>query len=74
MGEWIAIEEWQRCLDMVRPGIVFEIRNADGNSMFTPCVTPIPPMPFDWTSAPVEFRAVVEPPPQHSTPIPPPKG
>ena len=27
MGEWIAIEQWERCVEMARPGIVFEIRN-----------------------------------------------
>ena len=74
MGEWIDIEQWQRCVEMTRPAIVFELRNADGNSMLTPCVTVLPPMPWDWKSPPTEFRAVVETPPQHSTPIPPPKG
>lgn len=74
MGEWLAIAEWERCLDMVRPGIVFELRNADGLSMFTPCVTPLPAPPFDWASPAVEFRAVVEPPPQHSSPLPEPAG
>ena len=38
MSEWIAIEQWQRCLEMTRPGIVFEMRNAEGLSLFTPCV------------------------------------
>jgi hypothetical protein len=60
MGEWIAIAQWEQCREMARPGIVFEIRNGDGNSMFTPCVVPLPPAPFDWKSPPVEFRAVRE--------------
>jgi hypothetical protein len=74
MSEWIAIEQWQRCLEMTRPGIVFEMRNAEGLSLFTPCVSYVPQQPFDWTSPPTEFRAVIELTPQHSTPIPPPKG
>ena len=74
MSEWLAIAEWQRCVEMARPGIVFEIRNAEGNSLFTPCVTPLPAMPFDWKGPPVEFRPVPESAPLHSTPIPPPKG
>jgi hypothetical protein len=74
MSEWLAIEEWERCLEMARPGIVFEIRNAEGLSLFTPCQVSLPDMPFDWSSGPVAFRAVVEPEPHHSTPIPPPKG
>lgn len=74
MSEWIAIAQWEQCVDMARPGIVFEIRNGDGNSLFTPCVTPLPAMPFDWKSPPVAFRAVVEAPPVHSGPLPAPKG
>ena len=74
MSEWLAIAEWQRCVEMARPGIIFEIRNAEGNSLFTPCVTPLPAAPFDWKSPPLEWRAVPEPVPQHSSPLPPPKG
>jgi hypothetical protein len=74
MGEWIAIAQWERCVEMAKPGIVFEMRNAEGLSLFTPCVPAVPAKPFDWTSPPLEFRAVVEPAPQHSTPMPPPKG
>jgi hypothetical protein len=74
MGEWMAIAEWQRCLEMARPGIVFEMRNAAGQSLFTPCVPVVPSTPFDWTSPPLKFRAVREAPPEHSAPIPPPKG
>ena len=73
MGEWIAIAQWQECERMARPGIVFEISNAEGQSLFTPCVVPLPPMPFDWKSAPVRFRAVAEAPAEHSAPIPAPK-
>ncbi len=74
MSEWLAIAEWERCVEMARPGIVFEIRNPEGLSLFTPCVTPLPAMPLDWKLPPVEFRAVAETPPEHSTPIPEPKG
>jgi hypothetical protein len=74
MVEWIAIEQWQRCVEMAKPGIVFEMRNAEGLSLFTPCVSSVPAKPFDWASPPKEFRAVVEPAPQHSAPLPPPKG
>jgi len=74
MSEWIAIAQWQDCEKMMRPGIIFEIRNEEGQSMFTPCVLPLPAMPFDWKSPPVQFRAVAQPKPEHSTPMPPPKG
>ena len=74
MAGWIAIDQWKDCVRMERPGIIFEIRNAEGQSLFTKCVVPMPPMPWDWKSPPVKFRAVPEPKPQHSTPIPPPKS
>jgi hypothetical protein len=70
MGEWISIEQWQECLKLARPGIIFEISNAEGKSMFTPCVVPLPPVPFNWKSAPARFRAIPEPAPQHSSPLP----
>lgn len=74
MNEWIAIAEWDRCRELTRPGIIFEIRNADGLSLFTPCVIPLPTPPFDWTSPPLEFRPVEEPLPQRSEPLPEPTG
>ena len=74
MGEWLAIEQWERCVEMARPGIVFELRNADGLSLFTPCVSSLPDPPFDWASPAIEFRAVPEEPPRHSTPLPEPRG
>jgi hypothetical protein len=73
MSDWMDIDQWQRCSDMARPGIVFEIRNAEGLSMITPCTAVVPAPPFDWKSAPVRFRAIVEPTPRHSTPMPTPK-
>ena len=73
MSEWMDIELWARCAEMSRPGFVFEIRNKDGQSLFTPCQTSLPTTPFDWTSGPLQFRQVPELPPEHSDPIPPPK-
>jgi hypothetical protein len=70
MGEWMAIALWHHCAQMAKPGIVFELRNAEGRSLLTPCVQPLPPAPFDWTSPAREFRAVPEPKPERSSPIP----
>jgi len=73
MSEWIAISQWQECTKLARPGIIFELRNAEGQSMFTPCVVPVPATPFDWKSPAVEFRPIPQPKPQHSSPMPAPK-
>lgn len=73
MSEWMDIVQWTDCSKFARPGIIFEIRNAEGQSLLTPCVTPLPQMPFDWKSPPLMFRAISEPEPRHSTPIPEPK-
>jgi hypothetical protein len=73
MVEWISIEQWAECASMERPGIVFEIRNGQGQSLFAECSRDLPKMPFDWTAPPVEFRPVAEPPARHSLPIPEPK-
>jgi hypothetical protein len=70
MGEWISIEEWPDCVRLERPGIVFEIRNRDGQTLLTPCVVPLPDMPFDWTSPAESFRSVSEAPAVHSEPLP----
>ena len=74
MSEWMAISQWHECERLVRPGILFEIQNAEGLSLFTPCTTTVPPMPFDWKSPPLRFRAVLQERPRHSDPIPEPKG
>ena len=58
MGEWMAIAQWHECEKMARPGIIFELRNSEGQSLFTPCVAQLPPTPFDWKSPPVMFRAI----------------
>jgi hypothetical protein len=73
MSEWIAIAQWHECQKLARPGIVFEFKNADGQTMLSPCVAQVPAKPFDWKSAPVMFRAVAAEPPRHSEPMPPPK-
>jgi hypothetical protein len=70
MGEWVSTADWSQCAQMARPGIVFEIRNKDGQSLFTRCTVTLPEAPFDWKSPPAQFRAVVEQPPQHSGPMP----
>jgi hypothetical protein len=70
MSEWIEIERWPECVHLARPGVVFEIRNGDNQSLFTPCVVPLPPVPFDWKSPPLRFRSIPEPLPRHSDPIP----
>jgi hypothetical protein len=74
MDEWLAIAQWHECQKLARPGIIFELRNAEGQSLFTPCVAEVPAAPFDWKSAPVMFRAVAAPKPEHSEPMPPPTG
>ena len=70
MVDWIPIDQWVQCVELERPGIVFEIRNAEGLSLFTPCVTPLPEMPFDWKQPALEFRPVPQPPAEHSSPLP----
>jgi hypothetical protein len=58
---------------MTRPGIVFELKNAEGLTLLTPCVATVPATPYGWKSPPVMFRAVQAPKPRHSEPMPPPK-
>jgi hypothetical protein len=71
MTEWMAIEKWSDCKHMIRPGWVFEIQNAAGQTLFADCGSVLT-VPFDWSSAPIRFRAVPQPPPVRSAPIPPP--
>jgi hypothetical protein len=73
VGEWMAIAQWHECERLKRPGIIFEIQNAEGLSLFAPCTQTMPPAPLGWKSPPVRFRAVVQERPRHSEPIPPPK-
>lgn len=70
MMDWIPIDQWVDCAKMERPGIVFEVRNATGQTLRTACVPDMPQAPFDWTAPPIEFRPVPERPPQHSAPLP----
>ena len=72
MTDWIDIDQWSRCAEMARPGHVFEVTNAEGKRMFTPCVVPLQ-TPWDWRSPPLRFRLAPEPKPEHSSPIPPPR-
>ena len=73
MGEWTDFQQWKDCTRLERPGMVFEVINADGQSLLTPCVEKLN-LPWDWKSAPVRFRVVAAPKPRHSTPIPPPSA
>lgn len=72
MSDWISIENWARCQEMARPGVYFELRNAEGQSLFSLCQPSVPAAPFDWRSPPIAFRAVPEPVARPSAPIPPP--
>lgn len=72
MGDWKPIADWAQCAEMAKPGIIFELRNADGQSMYSSCETIVPALPVGWKSPPKEFRPVRQPPPQHSSPMPPP--
>jgi hypothetical protein len=74
ISDWMTIDQWQRCVEMAKPGIIFEIRNADGQSLFTPCTSTLPAVPFDWKTPATAFRAVDEPAPLRSGPLPPPRG
>ena len=69
MSEWIDIQRWAECVGMERPGMVFEVVNADLQSLLTHCEIPLE-TPFDWRSPPLKFRVVVEPAPRHSEPLP----
>lgn len=74
MEGWLEIARWAECERLARPGIVFEVQNAAGQSLLTRCVVPLPDMPHDWKGPPLRFRAVEESVPRHSEPIPPPRG
>ena len=57
-GDWISFDQWPRCQEMERPGIVSEIRNAEAQLLTTRCVVPRPEFSFDGKPQPLEFRAV----------------
>jgi hypothetical protein len=73
VSEWVDFDRWKDCQQLERPGFVFEIRNAEGQSLFTGCEVPLR-LPSSWKSAPVRFRLVEAPRPRHSTPIPKPRS
>lgn len=70
MVDWIPIDQWVECVSMARSGIVFEIRNANGQTLLTACVPEVPKAPFDWAGPAIEFRVVPERPARHSEPLP----
>jgi len=72
MSDWIDFGQWQDCAQMERPGSIFEVRNAEGQSILTTCSDPLQ-LPHDWRSSPVQFRLVEAPKPRHSNPIPQPQ-
>jgi len=73
VSEWVDFDRWKDCQQLELPGFVFEIRNAEGQSLFTGCEVPLR-LPSSWKSAPVRFRLVEAPRPRHSTPIPKPRS
>jgi hypothetical protein len=74
MEGWLEIARWAECERMARPGIVFEVQNAAGQSLLTRCIVPLPAVPHDWSGPPQRFRAVEEAPARRSTPMPLPRG
>ena len=74
MSEWLAIAQWHDCEKLTRPGIVFELKNAEGQTMLSPCVAQVPAHLSTGNRPPVMFRAVEAPKPRHSEPMPPPTG
>jgi len=73
MGEWIDFDRWHECVEMERPGIIFEVSNQADLRLFTRCVVPLE-VPFDWESRPVRFRVVPAPLPRRSDPLPEPNS
>jgi hypothetical protein len=72
MSDWISYDRWPECSRLERPGFVFEVKNAEGQSLFTACTVPLQ-LPFDWKSPPLHFRLVAAPPERRSSPIPSPE-
>ena len=70
MVDWIPIDQWVECARLERPGIVFEVRNAQGQTLLMACTPDKPQAPFDWAGPPLEFRPVPEAPAKHSSPLP----
>jgi len=70
MSEWMTISQWHECKTMAQPGIAFELKNAEGQTLLAECTAQVPPTPLGWRSPPILFRTVRLPKPQHSTPMP----
>jgi hypothetical protein len=68
--EWMSIAQWAECRNLQEPDMVFEIRNAYGQSLFSVCTPMFPEAPTDWLGPPIEFRLVSEVLPRHSSPLP----
>jgi hypothetical protein len=69
MSDWIPYANWQECVRLEKPGLIFEVVNGEGQSLFTTCSVPLQ-LPFDWKSQPVRFRLVAAPPVRRSSPLP----
>ncbi|MBX9741707.1 MAG: hypothetical protein K2X62_16655 [Beijerinckiaceae bacterium] len=72
MTDWVSFDQWANCSGMEKPGYVFEVANAEGKTLLTPC-DPKLQKPWDWASGPVRFRLVPQGKPRRSDPIPPPQ-
>jgi hypothetical protein len=70
MDAWLPMDRWPECRALEKPGIVFEVQNADGDSMVLACELPFPGAPWDWRSPPIRFRAIGLPKPRPTSPIP----
>jgi hypothetical protein len=69
MGDWMPIDKWEECVRMARPNEVFEVMNAAGESVLTPCIIPFA-APVEWKHPPQRFRVISDR-PRHSSPLPP---
>ncbi len=69
MTDWIDFSRWPDCPSQTRPGHVFEVENAQGQVLLTPCEETLQ-VPWDWRSGPVRFRLVPDPPAKLSNPMP----
>ncbi len=74
MSEWMAIAQWHECEKLTRPGIVFELKNAEGLTMLSPCVAQVPAQAFRLEVAPGRVPRGRCARPRHSEPMPPPTG
>ena len=70
--DWVDFDQWVNCVEMERPGFVFELENVEGLRLLTPCVGTVE-LPWDSKSGPVRFRLIEEPKPRHSSPLPKPQ-